>query len=102
MTDAGLASSPIAQRIADALAAAKVPFSLFSAVRPNPVASGIDAGITAFHAGRHDGIVAFGGGAALDGGKVTALMAGQRLPIWEFEDIGDRGKRADAATIRWS
>ncbi len=99
VTDAGLALLPVAQNLQELLAAAKVPFSLFSEVRPNPVASGIEAGIMAFRAGRHDGVVAFGGGSALDSGKVIAFMAGQRLPVWEFEDIGDRWKRADAAAI---
>ena len=99
VTDAGLARMTITQNLQDLLAVAKVPFSLFSAVRPNPVASGIEAGIAAFRAGGHDGVVAFGGGSALDSGKLIAFMAGQHLPLWEFEDIGDRWKRADAAAI---
>ncbi len=99
VTDAGLARLSITQNLQELLAAANVPFSLFSEVRPNPVASGIEAGSRAFRAGRHDGVVAFGGGSALDSGKVIAFMAGQRLPVWEFEDIGDRWKRADASAI---
>jgi alcohol dehydrogenase class IV len=46
-------------------------------------------------AGNHDGVVAFGGGSALDAGKVIAFMAGQTRPMWDFDDIGDWWTRAD-------
>jgi alcohol dehydrogenase class IV len=39
-------------------------------------------------------VVAFGGGSALDTGKVVAFMAGQDRPMWDFEDIGDWWTRA--------
>jgi len=47
----------------------------------------------------HDGIVAFGGGSAIDAGKAIALMAGQSRPIADFEDIGDNWRRANDAAI---
>ena len=50
-------------------------------------------------AGRHDGVIAFGGGSALDAGKAIAFMTGQTRPLWDFEDIGDWWKRADPAGI---
>ena len=49
--------------------------------------------------GAHDGVVAFGGGSALDTGKAVAFMSGQKRPIWDFEDIGDWWTRADPAGI---
>jgi hypothetical protein len=49
--------------------------------------------------GGHDGVVAFGGGSALDAGKVVAFMSGQTRPLWDFEDIGDWWTRADPAGI---
>ncbi|MEL6211342.1 MAG: iron-containing alcohol dehydrogenase, partial [Pseudomonadota bacterium] len=57
------------------------------------------AGIEAFKAGGHDGVVAFGGGSGLDLGKMIAFMAGQTRPVWDFEDIGDWWTRADADAI---
>src|SRR5690606_26489790 len=56
-------------------------------------------GLEALRAGRHDGVVAFGGGSALDAGKVIAFMAGQTRPMWDFEDIGDWWTRADPEGI---
>ena len=45
-------------------------------MQPNPVESNLAAGIAAFKAGGHDGVVAFGGGSALDAGKLIALHEG--------------------------
>src|ERR1700735_5413108 len=42
---------------------------------------------------------AFGGGSALDAGKVIAFMSGQTRPLWDFEDVGDWWTRADRRGI---
>ena len=63
--------------------------ALFSDVKGNPVADNVAAGPAAYRAGSHDGVVALGGGSALDAGKVIAFMSGQTRPLWDFEDIGD-------------
>jgi alcohol dehydrogenase class IV len=95
VTDEGLAGSPM---IRNALAALK-DGALFGAVRGNPAASHVEAGLRAYRAGDHDGVVAFGGGSALDVGKVVAFMSGQTRPLWDFEDIGDWWTRAHPAGI---
>ena len=46
-----------------------------------------------------DGVIAFGGGSGLDVGKAIAFMSGQKLPIWDFEDIGDNWKKANSDLI---
>jgi alcohol dehydrogenase class IV len=95
VTDEGLAGAPMIKNALAALENAAV----FSAVRGNPASSHVDAGLAAYHAGKHDGVVAFGGGSALDAGKVVAFMSGQTRPLWDFEDIGDWWTRADPAGI---
>ena len=99
VTDARLAGLPITERAMDVLASAGVAASLFSEVQPNPVAANIEAGLRALGDGNHDGVIAFGGGSSLDAGKVIAFMAGQRRPIWDFEDIDEWWSRADTAGI---
>src|ERR1700688_178056 len=95
VTDEGLIGAPM---IKNALAALKGA-AVFGDVRGNPAASHVEAGLRAYRAGDHDGVVAFGGGSALDAGKVVAFMSGQTRPLWDFEDIGDWCDRADAAGI---
>jgi alcohol dehydrogenase class IV len=95
VTDEGLTAAPM---IKNALAALDDAV-LFSAVRGNPASSHVEAGLRAYRAGGHDGVVAFGGGSAIDAGKVVAFMSGQTRPLWDFEDIGDWWTRADPAGI---
>ncbi len=95
VTDEGLRAAPMVQQ-----ALGLVPGTgLFADVRGNPVAANIDAGLAAYRAGGHDGVIAFGGGSALDAGKVIAFMSGQTRPLWDFEDVGDWWTRADRRGI---
>ncbi len=99
VTDPGLAPLPIARAALDALAAEGLEAAVFSEVKPNPTDANVAAGIEAMRAGDHDGVIAFGGGSALDCGKVVAFMKGQTRPMWDFEDIGDWWTRADPEGI---
>jgi alcohol dehydrogenase class IV len=69
--------------------------AIYAEVRGNPVARHVEDGVAAYKAGGHDGVIAFGGGSALDVGKAIAFMSGQTRPMWDFEDIGDWWTRAD-------
>jgi alcohol dehydrogenase class IV len=99
VTDPTVAKMPMAAAAMQVLAAVGRPAKLFSEVQPNPVETNIAAGVAAFKAGAHDGVVAFGGGSALDAGKLIALMHGQTRPVFDFEDVGDWWTRADATAI---
>jgi len=93
VTDNGLRDSPMIRSAVASLSGA----GLFADVRGNPVAANVEAGLKAYRAGGHDGVVAFGGGSGLDAGKVIAFMSGQKRPLWDFEDVGDWWTRADPA-----
>ena len=99
VTDPFLATQPMTLAVLDALQAAGLGRTMFSEIKPNPVESNIDAGLEVMRAGKHDGVIAFGGGSGLDAGKVIAFMAGQTRPMWDFEDIGDWWTRADPKGI---
>ncbi len=99
VTDPGVAPLPIAARARDVLDGSGLAVAVFSDVKPNPTDANVAAGLEAFRAGGHDGVVAFGGGSALDCGKVIAFMAGQTRPMWDFEDVGDWWTRADPSGI---
>ncbi len=99
VTDPGLAGLPMVANAAQACADRGLAVEVFSNLRPNPVGANIDDGVAAFQAGDHDGVIAMGGGSALDAGKVIAFMSGQTRAIWDFEDVGDNWTRADEAGI---
>lgn len=99
VTDHGLAGLPITAAARDVLEASGLGSAMFSGVDANPTDLNLAKGIAAFQEGNHDGVVAFGGGSALDLGKLVAFQAGQTRPIWDFEDVGDWWTRADADAI---
>ena len=99
VTDPGLAGLPMVRDAIAANEAAGLPTGLFSDVRPNPIGKNVADGVAAYRAGKHDGVIAFGGGSGLDAGKAIAFMSGQTKPIWDFEDVGDNWKAADPAGI---
>jgi alcohol dehydrogenase class IV len=95
VTDPFLAKQPMTAQALAILNDAGLEAAMFSDIRPNPVEANVANGLKALRDGGHDGVVAFGGGSALDAGKVIAFMAGQTRPMWDFEDVGDWWTRAD-------
>lgn len=97
VTDPGLANLPM---IRDAVArniAAGLPTSVFSEIQGNPIGKNVEDGVKAFKDGKHDGVIAFGGGSALDAAKAIALMVGQSRSLWDFEDVDDWFTRVNVA-----
>ncbi len=99
VTDPGLAAMPMVKTILSDVKKTGLAIEMFSEVRPNPIEANILEGCKAYKAGRHDGVVAFGGGSGLDVGKLIALMHSQKISVFELEDVGDWWTRADASTI---
>ena len=97
VTDPGLAGLPMIARAQAACITAGLRCQVFSDVQGNPIEPNVSAGVAAFRAGSHDGVIAFGGGSALDTGKAVALMVGQSRPIWDFEDREDWFTRVNVA-----
>jgi len=71
----------------------------FDQVKGNPTGRNVAEGLAVYQAGAYDGVIAFGGGSALDAAKAIALMSGQNRPLWDFEDIGQNHLRADPTGI---
>jgi alcohol dehydrogenase class IV len=99
VTDPGLAALPMIANAVAACRAAGLSCEVFSDVQANPVEANVTNGAATFRRGSHDGVIAFGGGSALDTGKAIALMVGQKRPIWDFEDREDWYTRVDVAAM---
>ncbi|MEE9313680.1 MAG: iron-containing alcohol dehydrogenase [Rhizobiaceae bacterium] len=95
VTDKGLATMEITERSRKVLSDAGLSNDMFSNVDPNPSDINVEEGLKVYREGGYDGVIAFGGGSALDLAKVLAFMAGQTRPLWDFEDVGDWWTRAD-------
>ncbi len=99
VTDQGLGAAPFIQDIRKTIEAAGLTVKLFAKVKGNPVGQNVDDGVTAFRRGRHDGIIAVGGGSALDAGKTMSLMAHQSAPLWAYGGVGDDWTGIDRSQI---
>ncbi len=99
VTDPGIAALGFLQEIMVSLRAGGLKPALFSEIKPNPTGKNIDAGAAAYRDGRHDGVIAVGGGSALDAGKAIALVCKQNRPLWDFIDEGDNWARVQADMV---
>ena len=97
VTDAALAALPMVADAVELCRKAGLPCDVFSDVQANPVEANVSAGVELFKRRGYDGVIAFGGGSALDTGKAIALMAGQTRPLWDFEDREDWYTRVNVA-----
>lgn len=99
VTDHGLAQLQICKQIISICRESELKITLFSDIQSNPTGDNVDAGVDVFRAHNCQGVIAFGGGSALDAAKAIALMSGQQQSIWTFEDIGDNWRKVDAEGI---
>ena len=99
VTDKDLVSLPMTLEIIANLKNSFSKIDVFSDFTGNPTGKNITEGVKIYNNNSCDGVIAFGGGSALDVGKAIAFMCGQTRPIWDFEDIGDYWKRAKESKI---
>ena len=99
VTDPGLIALPMVGATISYASEAGLTTSLFAHLQGNPVGRNVSDGLKAYREGEHDGIIALGGGSAIDTGKAIALMAGQTRPLWDFEDARSNWRRADPGAI---
>lgn len=93
VTDPGIAALPMLERAHHACLDAGLECRVFTDIKGNPTLDNVMAGVDAYRAGDHDGVIAFGGGSALDVAKAVALMSGQDRPLWDFVDENDNWTR---------
>jgi len=89
ITDPGIAALPMVDEAMQSCISAGLNCAVFSDIQANPVGKNVMDGVDAFKTANHDGVIAFGGGSALDVAKAVALMVGQDRPLWDYEDKED-------------
>ena len=105
VTDSGSKELPFIERLKEILMGSNIGSDLYSKISPNPREDEIAEGCSQFKSGNHDGIIAIGGGSAMDGGKAICLTANNDIPLWDFEwekppqKIGENNKFPKLITI---
>jgi alcohol dehydrogenase class IV len=96
VTDDNLANSKIVKKTLESL---NFTTEIYSNVKGNPTGTNVEEGVNFYKKKNCDGVIAFGGGSALDVGKAIAFMSAQSLPLWDFEDVGDNWTKANSNNI---
>ena len=97
VTDPGLRKLPMIDSALASLRNASLGDAVFCDIQANPVGKNVEDGVASYRQAGCDGVIAFGGGSALDVGKTIALMVGQSRPLWDFEDREDWFTRVNVA-----
>lgn len=84
ITDQDLANMGFIQDLVNIVKTAGLPCRMFSEVQGNPLDTNVENAVKAYKSGQHDGIIAVGGGSAIDVAKAVALMCQQSLGLWDL------------------
>jgi len=84
VTDATMVASGLAQRCVDQLAAANIPATVFSGVKPDPTDENVRDGLALLRKTNCDLVIGLGGGSPMDAAKVIAVAATNDAPLREF------------------
>lgn len=92
VTDAGVVSAGLTRPVEESLAAEGLQSTLFAGLSSNPTEAEVEAGVQAYRSAGARGVVAVGGGAAMDVAKLIVVRSKVDKPFEELDDArgGDR------------
>ena len=82
-SDPDLVKFGVTAKVTDLLDGAKIPYTLYSDIKPNPTIENVQHGVKAFGASGADCIIAIGGGSSMDTAKAIGIIANNP----EFADV---------------
>ncbi|MDC1302550.1 iron-containing alcohol dehydrogenase [Pelagibacterales bacterium] len=94
VTDPQFSENENFRKIVEQLSKDSIQFSIFTDIKGNPTGKNVSDGVLKFNVDANDGVIAIGGGSALDAGKAIAFMSKQKENLWFFEDVGDNWTKA--------
>lgn len=86
VTDKGIAGLPFLAEMVESLKAGGLDPAVYSGIFGNPDKPQVTNGVDAYRAHNADSFIILGGGAALDVGKVIALMINHPGDVFDYED----------------
>ncbi len=82
-SDPDLVKFGVTAKVTDILDAEKIPYTLYSNIKPNPTIENVQTGVAAFTQSGADCIVAIGGGSSMDTAKAIGII----IKNPEFADV---------------
>ena len=93
VTDAGIVKCGLLERLASPLSNGRFEWATFDRVEGNPTEASVFPGVEIYQRENCDGVIALGGGSAIDAGKAIRLKATQPLPLEDYDDLKDGGDK---------
>ncbi|HIG80817.1 MAG TPA: iron-containing alcohol dehydrogenase, partial [Verrucomicrobiales bacterium] len=81
VTDPGLVKAGVVEQALAGLADCGAAFEVFDGVHPNPIEADVEAGAAFYNERDCDGLIALGGGSAMDVAKVIRFFASHPAPL---------------------
>ena len=86
VTDPGLVQIGLADSVKSTLTSSGLNIEIFDNVHPNPIEEDVTTGVEMYKSGGFDGIIALGGGSAIDVAKTIRFMAVHEPPLAQYDD----------------
>ena len=100
VTDPGLVQIGLADSVKSTLTSPGVNIDIFDGVHPNPLEEDVINGVEVYRSGKFNGIIALGGGSAMDVAKTIRFMAVHDPPLTRYDDaVGGDAKILNPITI---
>ena len=74
VSDSALVEAGVTKKVEDILKKAKIPYTLYSKIKPNPTIKNVQDGVTSCKRSKADVIVAVGGGSSMDTAKGISIV----------------------------
>ncbi|MGL4606219.1 MAG: iron-containing alcohol dehydrogenase [Eubacteriaceae bacterium] len=94
VTDKVLVEAGIVKEVTDVLDGAKIPYVVFSDVKPNPTVTNVNDGYQVLTENECDFVISVGGGSPQDTGKGIAILATNPGDIRDYEGIGKTANKS--------
>ena len=86
VTDPGLVQIGLSDSVKSTLTSPGLNIEIFDGVHPNPLEEDVKNGVECYQNGKFNGIIALGGGSAMDVAKTIRFMAVHDPPLAQYDD----------------
>ena len=93
VTDPGLVKAGVVEQALAGLADCDAAFEVFDGVHPNPIEADVEAGAAFYNEHGCDGLLALGGGSAMDVAKVIRFLASHPAPLAQYSILDNGGAK---------
>jgi alcohol dehydrogenase len=94
VTDKVLIEAGVVEEVTKVLDEAKIPYAVFSDVKPNPTVKNVNDGYQALLDNECDFVISIGGGSPQDTGKGIAILATNPGDLRDYEGVGKTANKA--------